>query len=43
LPKESDVHANVVEFIHQCWVENPSNRPDFAAIKKRFNEINKGR
>jgi len=45
LPKEAtspEIQA-VQELMIQCWAELPALRPTFIDIKKRFNNINKGR
>ena len=37
-------HTNPLkELMIECWSEDPSNRPDFTEIKKKFSAINKGK
>jgi hypothetical protein len=40
---ESAQDASLVTLMKDCWDEDAERRPEFAAIKNRLNNVNKGK
>ena len=43
LPADEKVEGALKDLMRECWMEEPSTRPDLVVVKSRFNALSKGK